>query len=129
MNSCLSIDLNGSNLSFEEVELCVLEWADEKGIVTETPEQALVQIGKMEEEVAELKASLLKPSQLVTFNAPYDEVDTEFYNSELELGDVLVTVIVTAACAGLDPTQALRRAYAKIRDRKGKTVNGVFVKD
>ena len=129
MNSCSSINFNDPDISFEEVELCVLEWADEKSIVTETPEQALVQVGKMEEEVAELRASLQKLSDLITFNASYEEVDAEFYNSELELGDVLVTVIVTAACAGLDPTQALRRAYTKIRNRKGKTVDGVFVKD
>ena len=46
-----------------------------------------------------------------------------------ELGDVLVTIIVTAQQLGFDPEYALRVAYDKISKRKGTTVNGVFIKE
>lgn len=46
-----------------------------------------------------------------------------------ELGDVLVTLILSGAKLGIDIEDALRVAYTKISNRKGKTVNGVFVKD
>lgn len=46
-----------------------------------------------------------------------------------ELGDVLVTIIVTAQQLDIDPEYALSVAYNKINKRKGTTVNGVFIKD
>ena len=44
------------------------------------------------------------------------------------IGDSFVTLIILAYQNGIDPTDALRRAWNEIKDRKGKTENGVFVK-
>mgnify|MGYP006292558087 CR=1 FL=1 len=48
---------------------------------------------------------------------------------ELELGDVLVTLIIFAECLNIDLTTCLAKAYLKISARKGKTINGIFVKE
>jgi NTP pyrophosphatase (non-canonical NTP hydrolase) len=115
--------------TFLELENKVLTWADEKGIVVENPTQAVIQAKKMMEEVQELQSAL----ELVAFTDKDklnpDLFDAAFYASELELGDVLVTVIITAACMGVDPIQSLGKAYDKISKRKGKTIAGIFVKD
>tara|TARA_R110000744_G_scaffold100918_3_gene194685 strand:- start:363 stop:704 length:342 start_codon:yes stop_codon:yes gene_type:complete len=97
---------------FEDVESLVWLWAKRKGITGK--ENAHTQMGKMLEEVMELD----KEVGLNDIPAIKDE-----------LGDVLVTCIVQAACHGLDPVECLQGAYEKIRKRKGDTVNGVFIKD
>ena len=58
-----------------------------------------------------------------------EKCDDHYYKSEIELGDVLVTVIITAYCAGLNPLISLDKALKKITKRKGKVVNGIFVKE
>lgn len=47
----------------------------------------------------------------------------------MELGDVLVTLILSSAKLGFDIEDALSAAYEKISTRTGKTVNGIFIKD
>ena len=45
------------------------------------------------------------------------------------IGDVIVTLIILAQQQGLCVEECLETAYNEIADRKGKTVNGVFVKE
>ena len=84
----------------------------ERGI--NKPGNAPKQMIKVMEEVGETAGALLK-------------------NNEHELkdgiGDILVTVIILAQQLGYSPTECLQLAYDEIADRKGKTVDGVFVKD
>ena len=62
------------------------------------------------------------------------EDDTEEFKNfcrnslQLEFGDVLVTLIILAKQLDLNLTQCLEKAYKKIQYRKGKTINGTFVK-
>ena len=44
------------------------------------------------------------------------------------IGDIFVTVIILSKQLGLDPTECLEHAWNEIKDRKGKTVNGTFIK-
>src|SRR5690606_19858681 len=90
----------------------VKKWAYDKGIVSNG--NAHAQMQKMQEEVNELFEAVeaLDPDAVLN-----------------ELGDVLVTCIVQAACWELDIEHALEVAYNKISKRTGTTVNGVFVKD
>lgn len=44
------------------------------------------------------------------------------------IGDTLVTVIILADILGIDPVEALGKAYNIIKERKGHT-NGNFVKE
>lgn len=45
------------------------------------------------------------------------------------IGDVIVTLIILAQQNDMDLYECLDQAYNEIADRKGQTVNGVFVKD
>lgn len=45
------------------------------------------------------------------------------------IGDVLVTLAIFAATHNLNLTECLQAAWNEIKDRKGSTVNGTFIKD
>lgn len=45
------------------------------------------------------------------------------------IGDTLVTVIILADILGYDPIDCLEEAYNTIKERKGTTENGTFVKE
>lgn len=45
------------------------------------------------------------------------------------IGDTLVTVIGVAHHLGLSPAECLSIAYNEIKDRKGRVIDGSFVKD
>lgn len=49
--------------------------------------------------------------------------------AQMELGDVMVTLILVAEKAGMDLEFCLALAYDKISTRKGITKNGIFVKE
>ncbi len=89
----------------------VLSWAAAKGIFNQST--ALIQHGKMVEEVYELKHAITTKDR--------DAVEDE-------LGDVLVTAIVQAQFWGLDPVHCLTRAVEKITARDGEMKDGLYVK-
>lgn len=97
---------------FSELQANILEWAKERGILeSSTPE---AQFTKTREEVEELEQGL--------------------ENNDLEeirdaIGDVIVTLILLAELAGMDVVDCLDGAYNEIKNRKGKMVDGVFVKE
>lgn len=100
------------NQNFAQLEARVLAWAADRGIGAYG--QTLPQLGKMEEEVQEVHEAI------------YDcHPDMEV---KKEIGDVLVTVILLANTLETNVTECLELAYEKIKDRKGRTINGVFVK-
>lgn len=88
------------------------DWAKERDILHH--ENADKQLLKIVEEVGELAEAHNK------HNSP------QFYDS---IGDTMVTVIILALQCGIDPDKALEDAYGVIANRKGKTINGVFVKE
>ena len=45
------------------------------------------------------------------------------------IGDSFVTLIILAKQLGLEPAECLEAAWNEIKNRTGKTVNGVFVKN
>ncbi len=45
------------------------------------------------------------------------------------IGDAFVTLIILAKQLGLTPNECLEAAWNEIKDRTGKTVDGVFVKN
>ena len=47
---------------------------------------------------------------------------------KLEMGDIFVTLIILCDQLDIYPVDCLARAYGKIKDRTGKTINGVFIK-
>lgn len=107
--------------SFEELEELVVGWALAKGIISPTETQTNAQLRKVDEELAEFKQALQD-----YFGDPSDE---NYNKCRLELGDVMVTLVVSSNCADLDIVDSLEQAYEKIKNRTGKIINGQFVKD
>ena len=86
-------------------------WSVEKGLdKAESSKQML----KVVEEVGEVAAALARGQK--------DELKDG-------IGDVVVTLIILAQQNGMDLYECLEVAYNEIADRKGKMVDGVFVKN
>lgn len=91
-------------------------WADERNLKQADPK---IQWMRITEEVGEIRDVLLKP--------------TKFTDPQIALkdaiGDTLVTIIVLAHQLDLDVNECLNIAYEEIKNRKGKIINGTFVKE
>lgn len=106
-------------MEYEELQEKVIEWAESKGIFEKsTP---VKQIGKTQEELLETLHALII----------YDLVDLKHKLADVEdgIGDMLVTIIILSKMVGLDSVKCLDTAYNVIKERKGKMVNGLFVKE
>lgn len=113
-----------NNKSFGELKELVLEWAEDKDLLHS--ENADKQFMKFIEEVFEFKREI-DISNLRRFLG--DHKDSIFRDIKLEMGDIFVTLIVLCKQLGIDCVECLDMAYDKISKRKGKTVNGLFVKE
>ena len=100
-------------MTFDELIENITQWADDKGILV--PDNAPKQSMKIMEELGETMGAILKGKNT-------DEVIDG-------IGDILVTVIILAKQLGLEPTECLESAWNEIKNRKGKTVNGTFIKE
>lgn len=74
---------------------------------------------RITEEVGEIRDVLLKPTKFTEPQAALKDA----------IGDTLVTIIVLAYQLDLDVAECLSIAYEEIKNRKGKMVNGTFVKE
>lgn len=99
-------------MTFNELEEKVYLWALDKGLITKdnTKQQAL----KTVEEVGEMCKAIL------------DDNKPDFVDA---VGDVIVTLIIIARQNGVCALTCLQAAWDEIKDRKGKTVDGIFIKD
>ncbi len=94
----------------DELVKLVEEWAREKNLDIAEPEKQML---KVIEEVGEVAAALAR-------NNKNDLRDG--------IGDVVVTLVILAMQNDMDLYECLNQAYNEIKDRNGKNVNGVFVK-
>lgn len=94
----------------------VNDWADERNLKQADPK---IQWMRVTEEVGEIRDVFLKP---------HDFVDPEWSLKDA-IGDSIVTLIVLCLQLGYDVEECLTIAYNDIKDRKGKMVNGTFVKE
>lgn len=88
----------------------VIRWGRDKGL-----DDPKAQLNKVIEEVGEMA----------------HEVCRNRYDSGMmadAIGDTLVTVIILADIMGYNPVDCLDEAYNTIKERKGITENGTFVK-
>lgn len=90
----------------------IIDWAKERDLIKE--ENASKQIIKLQEEVGELAGAYLKRNDLEIYDA---------------IGDIQVVLIILCEQLDIDIERALESAYNVIKNRKGKTVNGTFVKN
>lgn len=92
----------------------ITDWGFEKGI--NNPEK---QFQKLAEEMLEAHEAYLKGR--LSFALPYHLIE--------ELGDIGVVWVLLCDMLGISPLDALEAAHDKNKDRKGKTINGSFVKE
>jgi NTP pyrophosphatase (non-canonical NTP hydrolase) len=98
--------------TFDELIENITQWADDKGILYQ--ENAPKQSMKVMEELGETMGAILKSKD--------DEIKDG-------LGDTFVTLIILSKQLGYEPSECLESAWNEIKDRKGKTQNGIFVKE
>lgn len=111
-------------MNFEELKELILEWADDKDLLH--AENADKQFMKFIEEVFEFKTETdLKEIRWDT-GRDYSDVLEPMKD---EMGDIFVTLIILCKQLGIDPVVCLSMAYEKIKDRKGKTIGGKFIKE
>jgi NTP pyrophosphatase (non-canonical NTP hydrolase) len=99
-------------VTMDELILNVTEWAYEKGLLKR--DNADKQFMKVIEELGETAAAVLKNKESET---------------EDGLGDVFVTLIILTTQLGYTPQECLLAAWNEIKDRKGKTKDGIFIKE
>ncbi len=97
---------------FEEVEKRVIQWANDRGILEGTTFEA--QYKKLKEEYDELGEAI-------------EQGDFEKFQDAI--GDMQVVLTILAHKALTDMFTCYTAAYLQIKDRKGKMVDGIFVKD
>lgn len=99
--------------SFGTLEVKILRWADERGIIKNST--ALAQAIKTAEELAELLKALSKGDKEEAKDA---------------IGDCAVTLLICSDILGVPFLECLDHAYSVIKDRKGYlSADGIFVKD
>jgi len=106
------LELFETTASFDKLIENIVGWAADKDILKK--ENAPKQLLKVLEEVGETAGALLKSKT--------DEVKDG-------IGDSFVTLIILAKQLGLEPAECLEAAWNEIKDRTGKTIGGVFVKN
>lgn len=99
--------------SFDQLEMQVLRWGEERGIIANST--AMAQAIKTLEEVQELLSALHR-------NNKQEAIDA--------YADILVTLILGADILGTDMLSCLNVGYNTIKDRTGYLrADGVFIKD
>ena len=99
-------------MTYTELEKLVLEWAEGKEILKKS--NPIKQIGKTQEELTETLIALVEKDE--------EEIKDG-------IGDMLVTIIILSNLCDLTTTECLEAAYDVIKGRKGKMINGLFVKE
>lgn len=108
--------------NLEELGDLVYIWAKDKGIIDAGDIEA--QAGKLVEEAVES----LKEAVIIN-TVDWMEREEFVNNLKMEMGDCLVVLTIMASVLDTDLFTCLDMAYRKINKRKGKMVDGVFVKD
>lgn len=90
----------------------VIEWAKERNLIKlgNAPKQLI----KLSEEVGELGSAFLKND--------YPEIKDA-------IGDIMIVLTILCEQLSIDMNQCYDDAYEVIKDRKGRTENGTFIRD
>lgn len=94
------------------LDASILMWAKDKGILK--PDNSFQQMCKVTEEVGEVASAIARDDKELLKDA---------------IGDAYVTLTILSGQNGLRMQDCIEHAWNEIKDRKGKTVNGVFVKE
>lgn len=90
----------------------IRKWAEDRNLIEGSTRHA--QMLKLTEEVGELAAGIAKCKEAEVKDA---------------IGDCAVVLIILAAQSGLTFDECVTEAYNTIKDRKGRMVDGVFIRE
>ena len=96
----------------------IKQWHYDRNLIDGSTD--LAQFSKLMEETLELHKALVEDNC-----SPTGDLD----DIQDAIGDIMVVLINIAERNGLTLEQCLEHAYNDIKDRKGKMVDGVFVKE
>ena len=99
-------------MTLNELEVLITVWADERNIIAGSNVQS--QYVKLIEEIGELASGISKGKQDVIKDS---------------IGDAFVVLTIIAAQCGYSVEECADLAYNEIKHRKGRMVDGVFVKE
>jgi NTP pyrophosphatase (non-canonical NTP hydrolase) len=99
-------------VSYLDFQQRVTQWAKDRNLIEGSSPQK--QIDKLDEEVGELVNA-------IGFDDLGEIIDA--------IGDIQVVLAVMCAQLGLDIDACREAAWHQIKDRKGKMIDGVFVKE
>ena len=114
------------HMSYETLEKLVIQWAKDRNIFENS--NAIKQIGKTQEELDETLEALKSLESLSKYDNQISRSST-LVEVQDGIGDMIVTIILLAEMVGLKVEDCLEAAYNEIKDRKGKMVDGLFVKE
>lgn len=101
-------------MTFEELHEAIIQWAEDRNMIKQDKLTALSQLAKVTEEHGELSAGINKKDEKKIKDS---------------LGDSLVTLIILAQDLNFDLLDCLNSAYNVIKDRKGKVIDGSYIKE
>lgn len=120
--------------NFEDIQDLVIDWGYGKSLMIW--HYSGKQFLKVVEEMLEFKTELDTWTRYRDYyeENPHKKIPEKEYaritkKLMLEMGDVFVTLIILCEQLDIDPVTCLDMTYDKIKDRKGKTINGQFVKE
>jgi NTP pyrophosphatase (non-canonical NTP hydrolase) len=115
-----------NNLKVEELIEKVTQWANDRNIIHgATP---IKQAYKTLEECGELIESVSRQCVFTDHRNMNNMIPFSKNAIKDDIGDITVTLIIQCAMQGVDFADCLEGAYNEIKDRKGKLINGKFVK-
>ena len=103
----------------------VVQWAEDRNLIEGSSPAR--QIYKTMEEATELAVAIGAYDLEASYDEPFliDHVNAV----QDAIGDISVTLIIIAEQVGISFESCLAAAYEQIKDRKGKMVSGIFVKE
>ena len=99
-----------------EVITDIIQWGREKGL-----DDPKAQLNKVIEEVGEIAHEICRNH----YNSKGVDQPDAVYDA---IGDSFVTLLILADILNMDPITCMEVAYQEIKDRKGETKDGCFVK-
>jgi len=109
-------------MTFDALEATVAKWHCDRNLIEGSTD--FDQSGKLLEEVEELRADIRHNMDAKLDSKYYREVDLRD-----ELGDCLVVLVNIAVRNNFSLYEALEYSFGKIKNRKGKMIDGLFVKE
>jgi len=125
------VEISVGDLTTEQLHWKVVEWAQDRNIV---PKQSLFNpiTNYAYSSVENLKE--FRTAQFTKLQEEVDELKQAIEDDNLDemidaVGDIMVCLSIQAESFDFTLTECFVEAYDQIKDRKGKMVDGVFVKE